>query len=301
MTRYTNVARKRTYVQAGFGDNDQLDDNTKAGPSSISEPSTSQEVQPDQKRRFYGPRAGEWTGEPSAEGEVALGGGGGDESSVMPQFSKKPERGERKPSEKRGGKDADARKFASEQRRVKRLDMRHADTTCFACRETGHAARDCPKAMVIVGICYRCGSKKHNLSRCPKPVDSAKPLPFASCFVCSGTGHLAGSCPKNAEKGVYPNGGSCKLCGQTSHLAKDCDLRKQEVASAKLFVGTGHEVGADEDDFHSFKRRTAEVSKEEKGEDRLKRMQAVKQGAHSGVVKTFGKVPAVKPAKVVSF
>lgn len=66
--------------------------------------------------------------------------------------------------------DTDTRKFASERRRVKRLDERHADTTCFACREKGHAARDCKKALegaegdasakprsnkLVVGICYR--------------------------------------------------------------------------------------------------------------------------------------------------
>ena len=74
-----------------------------------------------------------------------------------------------------------------------------------------------------------------------------------------------------------------------------------EVASAKLFVGTGQAVGADEDDFHSFKRRTSEVNKEERGQDRLKRLQALKQGAHSGVVKSFGQAPIAKPRKVVTF
>ena len=62
---------------------------------------------------------------------------------------------------------ADARKFASERRRLKRQDERSADTICFACREKGHAARNCPKAISddatggrklgkqAVGICYR--------------------------------------------------------------------------------------------------------------------------------------------------
>lgn len=81
----------------------------------------------------------------------------------------------------------------------------------------------------------------------------------------------------------------------------NCIHFSSEVASAKLFVGTGDAVGADEDDFHSFKRRTAEVNREEKGEDKLKRTQAVKRGAHSGVVKAFGQVPAVKSRKVVTF
>jgi zinc finger CCHC domain-containing protein 9 len=125
---------------------------------------------------------------------------------------------------------------------------RHVHTTCFACRQVGHSAKDCPTirpytdhdrststttkantetaAVAVVGICYRCGSPKHNLARCRRPAQRDNPLPYASCFVCSGSGHLASSCPQNNGKGVYPNGGSCKLCGETTHLARDCSLRK---------------------------------------------------------------------------
>lgn len=121
---------------------------------------------------------------------------------------------------------------------------RHAHMTCFACRQVGHSANDCPTirpdadhegstttrmnttAVAVVGICYRCGSRKHNLARCRQPAQLDNPLPYASCFVCSGSGHLASSCPQNNGKGVYPNGGSCKLCGETTHLARDCALRK---------------------------------------------------------------------------
>ena len=62
------------------------------------------------------------------------------------------------------------RKLASERRRLKRQQEKYANTTCFACREKGHAAKDCPKALAseaganagqklgkqVVGICYRC-------------------------------------------------------------------------------------------------------------------------------------------------
>lgn len=72
------------------------------------------------------------------------------------------------------------------------------------------------------------------------------------------------------------------------------------MASSALF-GTGKDAGADEDDFHTFKRRTAEVNREEKVEEKLKKMQNIKVGAHSGVVKPFGAVLAPKPKKVVTF
>jgi zinc finger CCHC domain-containing protein 9 len=141
------------------------------------------------------------------------------------------------------------------------MSGRCAHITCFACRQVGHSAKDCPTirpdadlegstttttktnaettAVAVVGICYRCGSRKHNLARCRQPAQPDNPLPFASCFVCSGSGHLASSCPQNNGKGVYPNGGSCKLCGETTHLARDCNLRKigrQSIFLSPLFV-----------------------------------------------------------------
>ena len=43
------------------------------------------------------------------------------------------------------------------------------------------------------------------------------------------------------------------------------------MAATTVFVGTGQEGGADEDDFHTFKRRTLEVDKAEKVEEKVKR------------------------------
>lgn len=83
------------------------------------------------------------------------------------------------------------------------------------------------RSSFLIYSCYRCGSKKHSLSRCKKPSNPADPFPYASCFVCNGKGHLASACPQNKSKGVYPNGGSCKLCGDTSHLAKNCGIREK--------------------------------------------------------------------------
>lgn len=145
------------------------------------------------------------------------------------------------------------RKEASENRRRRRIAERNVNTICFACRDKGHAVLDCPKiadgsikppdvqngfsAVGVVGICYRCGSRKHRLSACrEKPPDPSNPLPFASCFVCNGNGHLSSQCPKNKEKGVYPNGGCCKLCGETDHLARNCKLRNRGTIDASCFL-----------------------------------------------------------------
>ena len=145
---------------------------------------------------------------------------------------------------------------------------RQVETTCFACREKGHRAADCPltanhsgsggreeSRKKVVGICYRyvytcmfssilssistwqmprCGSTKHTLARCKKTHDECNPLPFACCFICSGKGHLASSCPQNKGKGIYPNGGCCKLCGDTTHLARNCGLRTDGELAASI-------------------------------------------------------------------
>jgi len=120
------------------------------------------------------------------------------------------------------------------------------------------------KSKSIVGICYRCGSTTHSLSRCRKHENPEDPYPFASCFVCSGTGHLASACPQNKARGIYPNGGCCKLCNETTHLAKDCQLKKTVVHDPSTLIGTGKGTGADEDDFHVIKRKTGALDEEEK-------------------------------------
>jgi hypothetical protein len=69
-----------------------------------------------------------------------------------------------------------------------------------------------------------------------------------------------------------------------------------------LFAPTiGENAGADEDDFHTLKRRTAQVEKDEKEVEKAKRTMNMKAGAHSGVIKTFGKPPVVSTKKVVYF
>jgi zinc finger CCHC domain-containing protein 9 len=60
-------------------------------------------------------------------------------------------------------------------------------------------------------------------------------------------------------------------------------------------------MGADEDDFHAFKRQTAQIGKEEKQQEKAKRTMDMKVGAHSGVVKAFGKPPVASTKKIVYF
>ena len=43
------------------------------------------------------------------------------------------------------------------------------------------------------------------------------------------------------------------------------------VANSTAFLGTGVEAGADEDDFHTFKRKSAEVDKEQKATERVQK------------------------------
>ncbi|KAH9176267.1 hypothetical protein EDB89DRAFT_1940181 [Lactarius sanguifluus] len=238
MTRYTNAGRKRTYLQASF---DPIDHETLTTAASASGLDSSDPLQVQQEARVG------TSPEPSRKRRRR--------SKTMGTIS----RSLRPRKERNGPKKVPAadRAAASETRRLKRKVERCANTTCFACREVGHSAKDCPSILPgtgdgatktttknLIGICYRCaidrlpphfiylkrfctrcGSRMHNLARCRKPPEQGGSLPFASCFVCSGQGHLASSCPDNNGKGVYPNGGSCKLCGETTHLAKDCTLR----------------------------------------------------------------------------
>ncbi|KAF9793407.1 hypothetical protein BJ322DRAFT_1134429 [Thelephora terrestris] len=305
MTRITSLGRKRTHVEATFNYH-EADPDHDAGPSledagdcsvavtnakavEVAEDGRGADGQPPKKKRKRGPR--KKAGVKVANGTCGEGEEGGEKGDINHEGAGK---NTKEPSQKNGGKNKGKsralqdRKEASEKRRRRRIAERNVNTTCFACREKGHAVQDCPKiadgsikppenqsgfsATGVVGICYRCGSRKHRLSACREKVsDPSDPLPFASCFVCNGNGHLASRCPKNQEKGVYPNGGSCKLCGETDHLARNCKLRDKAVVNNTAFLGTGVEAGADEDDFHTFKRKSAEVDKEQKVAERVQK------------------------------
>ena len=48
---------------------------------------------------------------------------------------------------------------------------------CFHCRQPGHGIADCPSALenqeMGTGICYRCGSTEHEITKCKAKVDPA--------------------------------------------------------------------------------------------------------------------------------
>ncbi|EPQ02653.1 Zinc finger CCHC domain-containing protein 9 [Myotis brandtii] len=94
-----------------------------------------------------------------------------------------------------------------EGRRLKRQAAKKNAMVCFHCRKPGHGIADCPAALenqdMGTGICYRCGSTEHEITKCKAKVDPALgEFPFAKCFVCGEMGHLSRSCPDNS-KGVY--------------------------------------------------------------------------------------------------
>ncbi|KAF8659689.1 hypothetical protein AX16_001792 [Volvariella volvacea WC 439] len=360
MTRVTNLGFKRKYLQAGFDSNPDVDEQSPGGDETAevtvaaegdgdvgeegnkADPGNAVESgQPPKKKR----KRTKKKKESKTAGGEEVGDRGDEEGDESEGAADKEGKEDQKPPRAQDGikksKNAKAKgklgeklkgKSASEKRRLKRIQERESTKTCFACRQTGHAAKDCPvvlktsagegegegteqqgvgeiKLKSVAGICYRCGSKRHTLSRCKKPIDAQNPLPFAHCFVCGGKGHLASTCSQNKGKGVYPNGGCCKLCGETSHLAKDCHLRRPENQNAAGGIyGTGKEAGADEDDFHLLKRRTREVERDERREDKLRKSLKVKAGVQSGIIKSFaapaggaGGAGGSKPAKKVVY
>ncbi|EIN11442.1 hypothetical protein PUNSTDRAFT_83058 [Punctularia strigosozonata HHB-11173 SS5] len=296
MTRYTNFGRKRTYVEAGF-DNGSIHNDPASTAADIETPEVSSgttesaTLKPKRKRAKKAASANDAhdgsretaEGHPDRGDPIQTTGEASNVEAPKKKSAHAAKKLQRLKAKKKAQKDANARKESSESRRLKRIAEKNAALTCFACRERGHAAADCPKAGesstsqgATTGICYRCGSSRHTLSRCRKTADPENPLPFASCFVCSGKGHLASTCPSNAEKGIYPNGGCCKLCSQKTHLARDCPLRKAiadgDQTKRALMVGTGKGAGADEDDFLALRAVDIEVDREEKA-----RLKAVKR------------------------
>ncbi|CAA7260659.1 unnamed protein product [Cyclocybe aegerita] len=182
---------------------------------------------------------------------------------------------------------------ASESRRLKRINEKLESTTCFACRERGHAAKDCPSSKSgeagadggktgAVGICYRCGSKKHGLSRCKKPNNPEDPYPTKLKAYTQMVDAASFVGRPRIWLGIPP----------------DCLFR--EVVDPAALVGTGREGGADEDDFHTIKRTTAELDRGKKHEDKVKRVLSVQTGILSGKPVSLAN-PSPAKKKVVVF
>lgn len=167
-----------------------------------------------------------------------------------------------------------------------RAKERASNMRCFVCREAGHSAKDCPESVGTgndalaapgsklgkdtVGICFRCGSTEHTLSKCKRPpTSSGSELPYATCYICTEKGHLASKCPKNKDRGIYPNGGDCKICHSVEHLAKDCPLDPRRTSAAHsveaggvgMTDGGGDTVGADDDEFHLLAQQRAQIQR----------------------------------------
>lgn len=73
--------------------------------------------------------------------------------------------------------------------------------------------------------------------------------------------------------------------------------------SGTTFVGMGHGAGADEDDFHTLKRRNVEVDRDIKKDERVKKKSSVQTGPYTGTAKTFGTSVgnSTKTKKVIHF
>jgi len=74
---------------------------------------------------------------------------------------------------------------------------------------------------------------------------------------------------------------------------------RHQAHDSTMMIGTARGAGADEDDFHTFKRTTTELDRAEKRMEKVKKMLEVKKGVVSGAMVRLGNVPL--PKKVVFF
>jgi len=79
-------------------------------------------------------------------------------------------------------------------------------TRCYACRGTGHNARDCPRNPSLEP-CSLCALPGHTLRACPN----------APCATCNRYGHQTGTCGVKTEPLMI-----CIICGSTKHRMDKC-------------------------------------------------------------------------------
>ncbi|QRW08287.1 hypothetical protein RhiLY_07286 [Ceratobasidium sp. AG-Ba] len=171
-----------------------------------------------------------------------------------------------KASKTNRSKDEIDRKHSSEARRLRRIEQKQTDTICFACREQGHTAKACPKSSVLD--------------------DDGLPRETIGLFIGAGR--------------------------ESTHYRGAKNLRIQKSTSIRILLHLGQDVyfsgehmgGADEDDFHSLKRRRAVVDQEEKFEQRRERT-ARKEARVTPNPSLVNGVPIKRPSgskpKVVAF
>ena len=135
--------------------------------------------------------------------------------------------------------DISYRAAKSEKRRLDRIREKSQNTICFACRERGHAARDCPKTLgdtkvtlgsdeegggdgktkavkAAVGICYRYVKKTHRHSLQRLLINSRDPTR------CGSTQHTLSRCRKPSNPDNPLPFASCFVCSRKGHLASSC-------------------------------------------------------------------------------
>jgi zinc finger CCHC domain-containing protein 9 len=192
MTRVTNFGRKRTYVEAGFkgnGDMEAVGVDDPSVPVEDANAATAKEVAtngPPKKKRKRTKKLKAKRGEGEKVSEVPADtiddGAARDaptlkENTVAVRGKSKKSKGQldrNKDKKSKGAQpaicspivlDLKSRPAASwraeqsELRRQKRISERQADTICFACRKKGHAAKDCPNSRLDDSLEDEAGSK----------------------------------------------------------------------------------------------------------------------------------------------
>lgn len=198
MTRVTNLGRKRTYIEAGFSHNAEAEDPDRLlgndPPASNLDKEATDPPPKKKRKRTKKPKSQVEETKQSKDLETGIAGGGDDDTQNAEKTGDEhaaQEKSKKIKSKASGKKGRDKklkgtcfhaisstvswdktaatwRAEQSELRRQKRISERQTDTICFACREKGHAARDCPvsrldelgdgagsKVVQAVGICYR--------------------------------------------------------------------------------------------------------------------------------------------------
>ncbi|OJA20537.1 hypothetical protein AZE42_01601 [Rhizopogon vesiculosus] len=116
-----------------------------------------------------------------------------------------------------------------------------------------------------------------------------------TCFACRLKGHPAKDCPTTRNKAIGGDGsnrqsrvGICYRCAQSG---------------TATFIGMGQGAGADEDDFHTLKRKNVEVDRDIKKDERAKKRTSVQAELYTRTVKAFGTSVgnSQKTKKVVHF